>query len=125
MLTYMQGINGIAGTLYSIISAPGLENPILANIICSGFIVYFLAFLYFEGPSSGHMDPNDTTRRKIYWLLLHLPFLLCIMLLLQGEFYKYIQVICTQSVSRSQKSVHAYRELCQYTIPLVVWTNIH
>ncbi|CAE7146740.1 unnamed protein product [Rhizoctonia solani] len=79
-----QGINGIAGTLYSIISAPGLEGPILVNIVCTGFIVYFLAFLYFEGPTTAHMDPNDKTRRKVYWLLLHLPFLLCIVLLLQG-----------------------------------------
>ncbi|KAL5634232.1 hypothetical protein ACGC1H_006150 [Rhizoctonia solani] len=79
-----EGINSIAGTLYSIISAPGLEGPILVNIVCTGFIVYFLAFLYFEGPTSGHMDPNDKTRRRIYWLLLHLPFLLCIVLLLQG-----------------------------------------
>ncbi|CAE6483799.1 unnamed protein product [Rhizoctonia solani] len=78
------GINGIAGTLYSIISAPGLEGPILVNIVCTGFIVYFLAFLYFEGPTTAHMDPNDKTRRKVYWLLLHLPFLLCIVLLLQG-----------------------------------------
>ncbi|KAH7338463.1 hypothetical protein B0J17DRAFT_424007 [Rhizoctonia solani] len=79
-----EGINGIAGTLYSIISAPGLEGPIVVNIICTGFIVYFLAFLYFEGPTSGHTDPKDMTRRKVYWLLLHLPFLLSIVLLLQG-----------------------------------------
>ncbi|CAE6468043.1 unnamed protein product [Rhizoctonia solani] len=79
-----EGINGIAGTLYSIISAPGLEGPIVVNIICTGFIVYFLAFLYFEGPTAGHTDPKDMTRRKVYWLLLHLPFLLSIVLLLQG-----------------------------------------
>ncbi|KAG8699337.1 hypothetical protein FRC11_013771, partial [Ceratobasidium sp. 423] len=79
-----EGINGIAGTLYSILSAPGLENPIVANIICSGFIVYFLAYLYFEGPSSGHMDLKEKGQRKVYWLLLHLPFLLCVVLLLQG-----------------------------------------
>ncbi|QRW20611.1 low temperature requirement protein LtrA [Rhizoctonia solani] len=79
-----EGINGIAGTLYSIISAPGLEGPIVVNIISTGFIVYFLAYLYFEGPTSGHADPRDRTRRKMYWLLLHLPFLLCIVLLLQG-----------------------------------------
>ncbi|KAF8747448.1 Bacterial low temperature requirement A protein (LtrA), partial [Rhizoctonia solani] len=63
-ITLGEGINGIAGTLYSIISAPGLEGPI--------------------GPTSGHADPRDRTRRKMYWLLLHLPFLLCIVLLLQG-----------------------------------------
>ncbi|CEL63473.1 hypothetical protein RSOLAG1IB_10789 [Rhizoctonia solani AG-1 IB] len=79
-----EGINGIAGTLYSIISAPGLEGPIVVNILCTGFIVYFLAYLYFEGPTAGHADPRDKTRRKMYWLLLHLPFLLCIVLLLQG-----------------------------------------
>ncbi|CAE6494056.1 unnamed protein product [Rhizoctonia solani] len=79
-----EGINGIAGTLYSILSAPGLENPIVTNIICSGLIVYLLAYLYFEGPSSGHMDLKEKGRRKVYWLLLHLPFLLCVVLLLQG-----------------------------------------
>ncbi|ELU37612.1 hypothetical protein AG1IA_08362 [Rhizoctonia solani AG-1 IA] len=60
-----EGINSIAGTLYSIIAAPGLENPI--------------------GPSSGHTDIKDKARRKVYWLLLHLPFLLCIVLLLQAR----------------------------------------
>ncbi|CAE6468036.1 unnamed protein product [Rhizoctonia solani] len=85
-----EGINGIASTLYSIISAPGLEGPIIVNIICTGFIVYFLAFLYFEGPSSGHTDSKDKIRRKVYWLLLHLPFLLCIVLLLQGELIKHV-----------------------------------
>ncbi|CAE6529186.1 unnamed protein product [Rhizoctonia solani] len=94
-----EGINGIASTLYSIISAPGLEGPIIVNILCTGFIVYFLAFLYFEGPSSGHTDSKDKIRRKVYWLLLHLPFLLCIVLLLQGELIKHVYrlVILTSS----------------------------
>ncbi|KAH7338462.1 hypothetical protein B0J17DRAFT_718118 [Rhizoctonia solani] len=92
-----EGINGIAGTLFSIISAPGLEGPIVVNIICTGFIVYFLAFLYFEGPSSGHTDSKDKIRRKVYWLLLHLPFLLCVVLLLQGEFRVKNQFLLTVS----------------------------
>ncbi|CAE6388699.1 unnamed protein product [Rhizoctonia solani] len=94
-----EGINGIAGTLYSIVSAPGLEGPIIVNIICSGFIVYFLAFLYFEGPSSSHMEPNNKAQRKIYWLLLHLPFLLCVVLLLQGELDNYISRLFVLSPS--------------------------
>ncbi|CAE6412995.1 unnamed protein product [Rhizoctonia solani] len=95
-----EGINSIAGTLYSIIAAPGLENPIVTNIFCSGFIVYFLAYLYFEGPSSGHTDIKDKARRKVYWLLLHLPFLLCIVLLLQGVKN---QFLLTSFLSTSRK----------------------
>ncbi|CAE6425178.1 unnamed protein product [Rhizoctonia solani] len=113
-----EGINSIAGTLYSIISAPGLEGPILVNIVCTGFIVYFLAFLYFEGPTSGHMDPNDKTRRRVYWLLLHLPFLLCIVLLLQGVKN---QFLLTSFLSTARTIVadldHLDKEL------LVIWSE--
>ncbi|CAE6449155.1 unnamed protein product [Rhizoctonia solani] len=79
-----EGINGIAGTLYAIISAPGLGGPVAANIACAAIIVYFLAYLYFEGPT-GRRDPKGGSTRKMFWLLLHLPFLLCIILLLLGQ----------------------------------------
>ncbi|EUC57249.1 transmembrane protein, putative [Rhizoctonia solani AG-3 Rhs1AP] len=36
------------------------------------------------------MEPNNKAQRKVYWLLLHLPFLLCVVLLLQGELDNYI-----------------------------------
>ncbi|KAH7338473.1 hypothetical protein B0J17DRAFT_662609 [Rhizoctonia solani] len=78
-----EGINGIAGTLYAIISAPGLGGPVTANIACAAIIVYFLAYLYFEGPTR-RRDPKTGSTRKMFWLLLHLPFLLCIILLLLG-----------------------------------------
>ncbi|CAE6451731.1 unnamed protein product [Rhizoctonia solani] len=113
-----EGINGIAGTLYSIISAPGLEGPIVVNIICTGFIVYFLAYLYFEGPTSGHADPLDKTRRKMYWLLLHLPFLLCIVLLLQGVKN---QFLLTSFLSTARRIASDLKNLDQEL--LVIWTQ--
>ncbi|CAE6451724.1 unnamed protein product [Rhizoctonia solani] len=112
-----EGINCIAGTLYSIIAAPGLENPIVVNIFCSGFIVYFLAYLYFEGPSSGHMDPKDKSRRKVYWLLLHLPFLLCIVLLLQGVKN---QFLLTSFLSTSRKVARELEDVDEEV--LRIWT---
>ncbi|EUC57240.1 low temperature requirement protein LtrA [Rhizoctonia solani AG-3 Rhs1AP] len=72
-----EGINGIAGTLYAVISAPGLGGPVATNIACAAIIVYFLAYFYFEGPT-GRRDPKGSRVRQMIWLLLHFPFMLSI-----------------------------------------------
>ncbi|CAE6410379.1 unnamed protein product [Rhizoctonia solani] len=77
------GINGIAGTLYAVISAPGLGGPVAVNIACAATIVYFLAYFYFEGPT-GRRDPKGSKVRRMVWMLLHFPFMLSIILLLLG-----------------------------------------
>ncbi|KAF8601824.1 hypothetical protein BDV93DRAFT_607936 [Ceratobasidium sp. AG-I] len=78
-----EGINGIAGALFSVISVPTLDGPIVINVACAAFIVYFLAHLYFEGVT-GNRELKEHGRRRVYWVLLHLPLLLSIVLLLQG-----------------------------------------
>ncbi|KAJ1305000.1 hypothetical protein OPQ81_000043 [Rhizoctonia solani] len=113
-----EGINSIAGTLYSILSAPGLEGPIVTNIICTGFIVYLLAYLYFEGPSSSHMDSKEKALRKVYWLLLHLPFLLCVVLLLQGVKN---QFLLTSFLSTARKTAKELDDLDENL--LKIWTQ--
>ncbi|KAG9080384.1 hypothetical protein FRC06_006649, partial [Ceratobasidium sp. 370] len=78
-----EGINGIAGTLYSVVSAPTLGGPIVSNVTCAAFIICFLAYLYFEGPT-GSQELKPRGRRRVCWVVLHFPFLLCVILLLQG-----------------------------------------
>ncbi|CAE6488593.1 unnamed protein product [Rhizoctonia solani] len=80
-----EGLNGIAGTFYAILSAPGLGGPVAINLICAAFIIYLLAYFYFEGPT-GHRGLKEKGRklRQMTWLLLHLPFMLSIILLLLG-----------------------------------------
>ncbi|KAF8609066.1 hypothetical protein BDV93DRAFT_519088 [Ceratobasidium sp. AG-I] len=74
-----EGINAIAGTFYAIQKAPGFSGPTGAGIICSALIVFFLAYLYFEGAA-----PLTTVRRRAAWALMHLPWLLSVILLLEG-----------------------------------------
>ncbi|KAF8609069.1 hypothetical protein BDV93DRAFT_216360 [Ceratobasidium sp. AG-I] len=74
-----EGINAIAGTFYAIEKAPGFSGPAGTGIICSAIIVFFLTYLYFEGAA-----PLGTVRRRAAWALMHLPWLLSVILLLEG-----------------------------------------
>ncbi|QRW26608.1 low temperature requirement protein LtrA [Rhizoctonia solani] len=77
-----EGINGIAGTLYSVIWAPGLEGPIVYDVGCAALIVSFIAYLYFQSPIEPS-DPKDD-RHSGCWMFWHLSLLLSIILLLIG-----------------------------------------
>ncbi|KAG9101547.1 hypothetical protein FRC06_002831, partial [Ceratobasidium sp. 370] len=74
-----EGINAIAGTFYAIEKAPGFGGPTGAAIVCCGIIVFFLAYLYFEGAA-----PLKSVRRRAAWVMAHLPWLLSAILLLEG-----------------------------------------
>ncbi|CCO34175.1 hypothetical protein BN14_08268 [Rhizoctonia solani AG-1 IB] len=87
-------------TLYSIISAPGLGGPVPANMACTAFIVYFLAYFYFEGPTS-RRDPKGSEVRKMWWMMLHLPFLLGIILLLLGVKNQFIMTSCLSTAEKT------------------------
>ncbi|KAF8609068.1 hypothetical protein BDV93DRAFT_519090 [Ceratobasidium sp. AG-I] len=76
-----EGINAIAGTFYAIEKAPGFGTPVGTGIICCAIIVFFLAYLYFEGAA-----PLGSVRRRAAWALMHLPWLLSVILLLEGAF---------------------------------------
>ncbi|CAE6424702.1 unnamed protein product [Rhizoctonia solani] len=102
-----EGLNGIAGTLYSVISAPGIGGPVPANIICAAFLVYFLAYFYFEGPT-GHRDPKGSSVRQMMWMLLHFPFHLGIILLLLGVKNQFIM---TSYLSTANKNFRILNEV--------------
>ncbi|CAE6418925.1 hypothetical protein ACGC1H_006156 [Rhizoctonia solani] len=102
-----EGINGIAGTLYAVISAPGLGGPMAVNITCAAVIVYFLAYFYFEGPT-GRRDPKGSKVRQMIWLLLHFPFMLSIILLLLGVKN---QFLLTSYLSTAEKTFRKFDEV--------------
>ncbi|CAE6444835.1 unnamed protein product [Rhizoctonia solani] len=74
-----EGINAIAGTFFAIEQAPGFSAPTGGSVICCGVIVFFLAYLYFEGAA-----PLRSVRRRAAWIMMHLPWLLSVILLLEG-----------------------------------------
>ncbi|KDN48901.1 hypothetical protein RSAG8_02254, partial [Rhizoctonia solani AG-8 WAC10335] len=78
-----EGINGIAGTLSTVLVAPGTGRTVGINIASAACIVWFIAYIYFEGPK-GETSPMFTSSRYLLWLLLHLPFLASTVLMLIG-----------------------------------------
>ncbi|GAB1524678.1 hypothetical protein RhiTH_007832 [Rhizoctonia solani] len=77
-----EGMNAIAGTFYAIEQAPGISVPTGSSVICCGIIVFFLTYLYFEGAA-----PLKSVRRRAAYIMMHLPWLLSVILLLEGKFY--------------------------------------
>ncbi|CAE6514184.1 unnamed protein product [Rhizoctonia solani] len=74
-----EGLNAIAGTFYAIEQAPGFSAPTGSAVVCCAIIVFFLAYLYFEGAA-----PLKCVRRRAAWIMMHLPWLLSVILLLEG-----------------------------------------
>ncbi|CAE6374929.1 unnamed protein product [Rhizoctonia solani] len=74
-----EGINAISGTFYAILQAPGFSAPTGAGVVCCAFTVFFLVYLYFEG-----VAPLGSIRRRAAWVMMHLPWLLSVILLLEG-----------------------------------------
>ncbi|KAG9086121.1 hypothetical protein FRC06_003265, partial [Ceratobasidium sp. 370] len=74
-----ESINEIAGSFYAIERAPGFKCPTGTGIVCCAIIVFLLAYLYFNGPA-----PPKRVRRQTAWVMMHLPWLLSVVLLLQG-----------------------------------------
>ncbi|KAG8735121.1 hypothetical protein FRC10_010962 [Ceratobasidium sp. 414] len=72
-------MNAIAGTFYAIEKAPGFSSPTGSGIICSALIVFFLGYSYFNGAA-----PLKSVRRRAAWVMMHLPWLLTVILLLEG-----------------------------------------
>ncbi|KAL5634227.1 hypothetical protein ACGC1H_006147 [Rhizoctonia solani] len=78
-----EGINGIAGTLSTVLTAPGAGRTIGINIVSAACTIWFIAYIYFEGPK-GETSPAFTNLRHLLWLILHLPFLASTVLMLIG-----------------------------------------
>ncbi|KAH7338455.1 hypothetical protein B0J17DRAFT_423956 [Rhizoctonia solani] len=94
-----EGINGFAGTLTSILTAPGVGRLIGANVISAAFIIWFIAYLYFEGPTV--LNPKGEGLRRLVWMVTYLPFLSSIFLLLVGIKN---QFILTSTISTVDKT---------------------
>ncbi|QRV94297.1 transmembrane protein [Ceratobasidium sp. AG-Ba] len=78
-----EGINEIAGVFYAIEKAPGFSRPTATGIISCAFIVFLLAYLYFNGAA-----PLKAVRRRVAWVMMHIPWLLSVILLLEGMFIR-------------------------------------
>ncbi|KAG9088903.1 hypothetical protein FS749_001767 [Ceratobasidium sp. UAMH 11750] len=74
-----EGINAIAGTFYAIEKEPAPDGPVGAAIVCCIAIEFFLAYLYFNGAA-----PLKSVRRRAAWVMMHFPWLLTVILLLEG-----------------------------------------
>ncbi|KAG8792258.1 hypothetical protein FRC12_006641 [Ceratobasidium sp. 428] len=75
-----EGINAIAQTFYAVEKAPGFSRSMIVGIISSAIIIFFLVYLYFEGAVS----MSQPVRRRAAWAMVHLPWLLSVILLLEG-----------------------------------------
>ncbi|KAF8593213.1 hypothetical protein BDV93DRAFT_566783 [Ceratobasidium sp. AG-I] len=98
-----EGVNSIAGKLYSLEKAHGLGKAAVANIICCPIIVCFLAYLYFEGP-----NPLKPVRRRLLWAMTHLPWLLSVILLLEGIKEQILEMTMTYSTNYSRYRFDEY-----------------
>ncbi|CAE7114274.1 unnamed protein product [Rhizoctonia solani] len=78
-----EGINSFAGTLASILTAAKVGKAVLVNVASAAFTVWFIAYLYFEGPKSGS-SPEGEGLRRLVWMVIYLPFLASIFLLFTG-----------------------------------------
>ncbi|CAE6489884.1 unnamed protein product [Rhizoctonia solani] len=78
-----EGINGIAGILSAAMVAPGAGRAVVVNVISAACTIWFIAYIYFEGPK-GDKAPQTKSLRYILWLILHLPFPASTVLLLIG-----------------------------------------
>ncbi|KAB5588750.1 Transmembrane protein [Ceratobasidium theobromae] len=74
-----EGLNAIAGVLYSIIQATGIGKSMGPSIASCGIIIFLLAYLYFEGPA-----PPKPIRRRVLSIIAHFLWLLSIILLLES-----------------------------------------
>jgi len=85
-----EGLNGICDTLRHSVNSIGLTTQTLVVAISLAFILYFIWLIYFDGyrvprvkdrPSKDR--PKEMWEREI-WVWLHMPFHLCLILMLEG-----------------------------------------
>ncbi|QRV88304.1 low temperature requirement protein LtrA [Ceratobasidium sp. AG-Ba] len=75
-----EGINAIAGTLYSIQKSPGFTKTMAVSIVCCAVIIFGLVYLYYQGSAPS----EKPVRRRAAWALVHWPWLLSVILLLSA-----------------------------------------
>ncbi|CAE7226255.1 unnamed protein product [Rhizoctonia solani] len=70
-----EGLNAITGTLR--FAATSLRFNVLC--VCTAIVVYLTFYLYFEGTR-----PRISKGRRSLWICLHLPYMICVILFLEG-----------------------------------------
>ncbi|CAE6466008.1 unnamed protein product [Rhizoctonia solani] len=95
-----ESINGFAGTLTSILTAAGVGRAIGINVASTAFTIWFIAYMYFEGPKSGS-SPESEGLRRLTWMVFYLPFLASIFLLFAGIKNQFLLTSFLSTVGRS------------------------
>lgn len=76
-----EGIIGMCGSIRKVGADEALNAQVIGMIICSVGTIYFLWMLYFDQQDRGRVG---TIRQQI-WTLLHFPFHVCILLVVEGQ----------------------------------------
>ncbi|CAE6444567.1 unnamed protein product [Rhizoctonia solani] len=74
-----EGLNGITGALRFAATSLGFNIRCVALVLCTAVVVYLTFYLYFEGTR-----PRISKNRRSLWICLHLPYMLCVILLMEG-----------------------------------------
>ncbi|KAH7333927.1 hypothetical protein B0J17DRAFT_118509 [Rhizoctonia solani] len=74
-----EGLNGITGTLRFAATSLGFNLRCVALVLFTAVVVYLTFYLYFEGTR-----PRISKNRRSLWICLHLPYMLCVILLMEG-----------------------------------------
>ncbi|KAG8695384.1 hypothetical protein FRC09_009186, partial [Ceratobasidium sp. 395] len=74
-----EGLNAITGTLKFAVQSLGFNARAGGLVIATAIVVYLTFYLYFEGTR-----PRISKNRRSLWIVLHLPYMLCVILLLEG-----------------------------------------
>ncbi|KAJ1303927.1 hypothetical protein OPQ81_008338 [Rhizoctonia solani] len=74
-----EGLNGITGTLRFAATSLGFNLRCVALVLCTAIVVYLTFYLYFEGTR-----PRISKNRRSLWICLHLPYMLSVILLMEG-----------------------------------------
>ncbi|KAG8731656.1 hypothetical protein FRC11_003039 [Ceratobasidium sp. 423] len=74
-----EGLNGITGTLRFAATGLGFNARCVALVLCTAVVIYLTFYLYFEGTR-----PRISKNRRSLWICLHLPYMLSVILLMEG-----------------------------------------
>ncbi|KAF8597704.1 hypothetical protein BDV93DRAFT_527205 [Ceratobasidium sp. AG-I] len=74
-----EGLNAITGTLKFAVSSLGFNGRSGGLVFATAVVVYLTFYLYFEGTR-----PRISKNRRALWICLHLPYMLCVILLMEG-----------------------------------------
>ncbi|KAF8597705.1 hypothetical protein BDV93DRAFT_610238 [Ceratobasidium sp. AG-I] len=74
-----EGLNAITGTLKFAVASLGFNGRSARLVLATAVVVYLTFYLYFEGTR-----PRISKNRRELWIFLHLPYMLCVIMFLEG-----------------------------------------